>query len=314
MQLQHTVPRFLLKNFAADKKHRVWVFDKHTGKRYHTNIKNVAAERGFYDIPLGDTQVSLEPELARIESRTAPLLQNILDARSLGTATDGPRAVLSFFLAALFVRTKEYRLRFEHLGQSVKTRLQGRGASASLTDTLTDQDQDTKLAGLRGLIGVPALAPHFLNKVWALFQTPHEFLISDNPITLDHRPYGNLGLSVRGIQIYLPLSSTLTLALLCPSVAAPFLRAADQFQLLDHVSPGEADRLLRNPQSTRTFCEGLAAGIAIPLVPENVTRLNSLQVTFSSRFVYSETGDFALVEQMIRDNPRYREGLKPTLD
>ena len=161
MQLQHTVPRFLLKNFAADKKHRVWVFDKHTGKRYRTNIKNVAAERGFYDIPLGGTQVSLEPELARIESRTAPLLQSILDARSLGAVTDGPRSVLSFFLAALFVRTKEYRLRFEHLGQSVKARLEGRGARASLTDTFNDQEKDTRQAGLRGLLSVPELAPHF---------------------------------------------------------------------------------------------------------------------------------------------------------
>jgi hypothetical protein len=74
-----------------------------------------------------------------------------------------------------------------------------------------------------------------------------------------------------------------------------------------------ADRLVRNAKATRNFCEGLAAGIAVPLLADNVTRLNSLQVRFSSRFVYSETGDFSLVEQMIRENPQYREGLKPTL-
>src|SRR6267142_1853992 len=32
--------------------------------------------------------------------------------------------------------------------------------------------------------------------------------------------------------------------------------------------------------------------------------MNSLQVMYSSRFVYSETDDFSLVEQMLRDNRR----------
>jgi hypothetical protein len=42
--------------------------------------------------------------------------------------------------------------------------------------------------------------------------------------------------------------------------------------------------------------------------------VNSLQVMYSSRFVYCETNEFALVEMMIRNNPKYREALRPTLD
>ena len=60
---QHTVPRFLLRGFASDKKHRIWVYDKHTGTRFRTNIKNAAAERGFYDLSSEAGPVSLESSL-----------------------------------------------------------------------------------------------------------------------------------------------------------------------------------------------------------------------------------------------------------
>jgi hypothetical protein len=63
----------------------------------------------------------------------------------------------------------------------------------------------------------------------------------------------------------------------------------------------------------RDFCEGLVKGTAIKLIEDNITMLNSLQVIYSSRFVYCETNYFDLVQRMIKDNPKYREGLKPTI-
>lgn len=44
-----------------------------------------------------------------------------------------------------------------------------------------------------------------------------------------------------------------------------------------------------------------------------VTRINSLQVSFSSRFVYCESDSFELVEEMIRKNEKFRESLKPVI-
>ena len=49
-ELQHYVPRFLLKNFAKGKKPQIFVYDKSNDKQFKTNIKNIAAETGFYDI------------------------------------------------------------------------------------------------------------------------------------------------------------------------------------------------------------------------------------------------------------------------
>jgi len=54
--------------------------------------------------------------------------------------------------------------------------------------------------------------PHFLNKIWFLAKATktHPFMIGDNPVALqnhiDMEPYGNLGLGVKGIEIYFPLS------------------------------------------------------------------------------------------------------------
>lgn len=152
---------------------------------------------------------------------------------------------------------------------------------------------------------------------WVLLETTprNPFFISDNPIGLhndmDFAPYGNLGLAVKGIQIYLPISSTLCLNLLCPTIAEEFIKAYDNLKRLDQVAPGLADSAMKKPVFARTFCDGLVNGTPIRVVEDNVTMINSLQVVHSSRFVYCECNVFELVERMIRDNQKHREGLKP---
>ena len=59
-----------------------------------------------------------------------------------------------------------------------------------------------------------------MDKAWMLLESVPgiPFFTSDNPIALhntnDYWPYGNLGLSVKGIEIYFPISSTLCLNLI----------------------------------------------------------------------------------------------------
>ncbi|MDV5280161.1 DUF4238 domain-containing protein [Leclercia adecarboxylata] len=63
---------------------------------------------------------------------------------------------------------------------------------------------------LRQLVQQMSHIEHLLKKDWYLLETSPErpFYVSDNPVVLknsnDFGPYGNLGLAVRGIQIYLP--------------------------------------------------------------------------------------------------------------
>jgi Protein of unknown function (DUF4238) len=78
-RIQHAVPKFLLKNFTAGKKPQVWVYDKQTQKQFITNIKNIATQRGFYDIKVAQAKFSLEPGLALMEAHCSRVFNKALD-------------------------------------------------------------------------------------------------------------------------------------------------------------------------------------------------------------------------------------------
>ena len=67
-------------------------------------------------------------------------------------------------------------------------------------------------------------ARRLLTKDILLFEAPvgTEFLLGDSPLALHNErefgAYGNLGLAVPGIEVYLPLSPALQLAFWCPSL------------------------------------------------------------------------------------------------
>lgn len=77
---------------------------------------------------------------------------------------------------------------------------------------------------------------HLLSKEWYLLETKpeHPFFVSDNPVVMENSndlgPYGNIGLVVLGIQIYLPLSSMLMLAMYCPSIREKMARDKQSLQ------------------------------------------------------------------------------------
>ncbi len=81
-QLQHYVPRFLLRRFGVGKKKRLHVFDKHTGRRFASAARNLAAERSLYDFEFRGTKLTLEPGLAELESRAARHIERIVKDKS----------------------------------------------------------------------------------------------------------------------------------------------------------------------------------------------------------------------------------------
>jgi hypothetical protein len=316
------VPRFILKNFTKGKKPQLYVYDKSNDNIFKTNIKNIATESGFYDLEIDNNLLTLEPSLADLEGNTAGIVKKLIKAKRLDILDEDNLAILAAFLAVQFVRTKEHRLRFKHLDDLFAKKLKEMGVREENITEIVNVPTDIphgKWIGFRSVINANDFVPHLLNKAWVLFETSRKypFYISDNPITLhnelDHGPYGNLGLAVKGIEIYLPISTTLCIGLLCPSLANKFLETYDKIKLLDQIAPGRFDAEMGNLKFGRAFCEGIAKGIPIKVIEDNVTMLNSLQVMFSSRFVYCETNSFDLIKRMINDNNKYREGLKPTV-
>jgi len=79
---QHYVPKFLLRNFAALEKKRsyeqIWAFDKSNSSIFRANLRNIAAECGFYDIDGDDDLKATESLLSELEGHAALSLRKIV--------------------------------------------------------------------------------------------------------------------------------------------------------------------------------------------------------------------------------------------
>lgn len=58
----------------------------------------------------------------------------------------------------------------------------------------------------------------------------------------------------------------------------------------------------------RNYVVKIRRKIPFDCISENVINLNSLQVSFAERFVYSSTDNFELASEMITDNDKIRKG------
>ena len=80
---QHFVPQFYLRRFADSNEH-LFVYDKRTDKSFPNNVKNIAHESYFYDIPKEWTEPgadlqAFEKALSEIEGVHARILTRTLD-------------------------------------------------------------------------------------------------------------------------------------------------------------------------------------------------------------------------------------------
>lgn len=317
-KVQHYVPQFVLRNFSSGSKPHVFVFDKKREVVFKTNIKNVASENGFYDFEVNGTNLTIEPSLSHLESEISHILRKTVIEESLSNVTKREKEQLSVFLAVQFARAKQTRIRMKQLNDSLEKVIIGIGGDPKKVDGWSPADEeDIKTSAIMGILSAADdYTPYFFDKAWLLFKTsksqPH--YISDNPITLqnmnDFHPFGNLGLAVRGIEIYFPISDTLSLGLYCRSHEELIRDGYKQYLAVKRI--GLID-MVNVEQTTIDGLErlnyGLETGNAIESRTESVINRNSLQVMFSSRFVFSSRDNFDLVREMIETNPRYKEGL-----
>jgi hypothetical protein len=150
------------------------------------------------------------------------------------------------------------------------------------------------------------LSPYLAHKDLLLFHSTesHSLLIGDSPLirtnTLNRSELrGTIGLASPGVEIYLPLSPTLVLGFMCPTIGE-MMRA-----LLNKLRKAEA-----KPASS--YLAALETGASLALEPPNIDFMNSQQVIASERFVYSGSDEFALVREMLESNPLLRKGRRIT--
>lgn len=320
---QHTVPRFLLKHFSSPgkgKRQRLYAFDKAAGRAYATTPDDATVRNTFYNLDNHPQRLSLEPLLGIYEHEAAPVIADLQRHKDIRRLTEGERYKLAVFVAVQRARTFGELERISGMISVLTDKMEAIGSTKeqALEALGLSYEGDTRDIFLRQLVQQVPHIEHLLNKDWYLVETKpeHPFYVSDNPVVLknsnDFGPYGNIGLAVRGIQIYLPLSSTLMLAMHCPSIREQKVREKQDLQNLLARAPHLIPRHM-HPFEMLSHVSRFTDYLLMPLTAEHVTHYNALQVEYAEQYVFCGENDFSLLERMLADDDRYRTGPRFTL-
>lgn len=217
--------------------------------------------------------------LGIIENEAAPVIAGLLRHKDISYLTADDRYKLAVFVAVQRARTFGELERISGMISVMTDKLAAMGATE-------EQAGETKDVFLRQLVLQMPHIDHLLNKDWYLLETrpEHPFYVSDNPVVLknsnDFGPYGNIGLAVRGIEIYLPLSSTLMLAMYCPSIREEKVRQKQDLQTLLARAPHLIPRHMR-PFETLEHISRFTDYLLMPLTEKHVMHYNALQVEYA---------------------------------
>jgi len=304
----HYVPQFLLRNFATEERESLFAFDKLQECQFAVAVNDAAAEKGYNTFETSDGIGCAEEILTAIETRVSDIIHSMVKNRQLPKVSQTDKKALAELAVSQILRSKNYRAIFEQTGEVLRKLAELQGTPefkkwvgdpnpAKEKRTLLE-DFDKKIADF---------LPYMLDKDLALFSAPEEapLLIGDSPVIRTNTMntselVGTQGLACVGVEIYLPLSPTLVLGFMCPSINGVTRE-------LIYRLGNQADTFSISYQSALHF------GRPVPLQRPNVDFMNSHQVLSAERFVYSQSGDFQLVKKMIEDDPARKAGARVTI-
>jgi len=316
-QLQHYVPRFLLRRFGSGKKEWLHVFDKHKDVTFISVASKLAAKNNFYDFVFMGESMSVEAILSRVEKKASEHIERIVKNHQLNINDPEERGELAAFFAIQMVRTPAVHATYGEIFNRMETWLRANGAPQEFfaPDHAVGKGENAERAMMaRNILNAPKnYGPALIDKDWLLMQTDnkHPYLIGDHPLTkhnmVEQKGRGNLGIAVEGIELYFPLSPVLALAIWCPSHHQMLTDSIQNFERLTETFI--SDRNLVNAKiEALAILEAIQSGKPLRSKPENVEFFNSLQVANAERFVFSSNDDFSIVQEMIRANPELRHG------
>ena len=315
-EIQHYVPKFILRKFCGGKKPQLWVYDKHQDRSFKANVSRIAAESSFYDFEFGDIPVSLEQSLGELEAKVAPIFKEIDRAGNIAFLDDEEKAVLSYYFSVQLVRTKRHREQYRDVHDALSEFLARTGDDISQIEGYEAPTEDSlKESGIRAIANAHEFVPYFLDKSWVLMRARKgkPFITSDHPICMqnmiDHGLRGNLGLRVRGIEIYFSISTKWCLSMLCPTYEKEIIDGYQRYKRMTMAGALPSDLTLE-PFELEELVAGFREGAGVRTKDESILNINSLHVRNSHRFIFSSTNDFAMVKDILSEYPDLKSGAK----
>ena len=287
------------------------MFDKQSGREFPSAPRNVANEGKFYDFKIKGKPHSLDPAIGRLEDKVGADIYSIIATRTLPSDPE-TRIRLASFVALQKLRTDSQRQQYMHLFELLEGTLKERqapNAAPFFTQPTAEELHAETITIIPELSRVTA--QHILAKSWMLFGTSHRdpFYISDNPVTMhntlnQHPLMGGAGLALLGVEIYLPISDTLCMGFLCPSIEA-WLR--ESLKRTEMAAPSQSIDYVRS------MVDAFDGNRVHMLDPVNVMHQNSLQVDNAEKQVYSRIQEFSVAKEMIALDPKFKSGQRYTM-
>lgn len=333
----HYVPKFILRNFLTEhSKEQVSVYDKHTNRTFKTSIRNIMAENRFNEFSFDDSWIaSFEPVACGAEDILLPHYRQVLAERKLNH-DPMQKAALAFLIAFQFLRTRAQRDRWKDVEQMIVQKVESMGGrmqdvkgweSWKISDC-NDNKRDHLLSMRDNIAEFSAIVAQ-KDFIIAESKKGTKFYISDNPVVLRNSrnlgPYGNIGLAVPGIEIYLPLSADLMLCAWCPSllegmrrehVDGKFLRRNEIVQNLrrGRITFPQIEPIRQKIQESESvmdeFFSSIDNGVPISSTVENMQFYNSLQVIWATRYVVCPNDTYEIARTVNNESPQFRDGVR----
>lgn len=306
---QHIVPQFILEKFCFNNKRQVYAYDKIRDNSFPVNIRNVASGRDFYTVKFQGEDLSLEESLTNIESKCAPIIAQIIKDKSLKSITHERMICIDYFVALQLVRTRKLQDMMRVFDQEIQDLIIKMGGDPNKSNNYSPlKEENLKALTFQQILKMlPQYTEMMSSKHMVLYETTEEipFITSDAPVTLhndnDYGPRSGLGLMVRGIQIYFPISTTLCIGYHCDSIYQSFKKSYEQTVYMLNTDPWTLKHLAPGPSRFFEIYHAYTQGSTIKMDQENVNLQNYLQLFHSSQQIYSKTDNFEFV-QLAKEN------------
>jgi hypothetical protein len=322
-EVQHYVPRVILKNFVFKNRH-VYVFDKLHSNEFSTEIKNIMSESNFYNKPDQNDKNTPELHLSILESKVSKPIQQLIEKENLTCLSEDDKSWIAAFMLAQLSRTKGNRTMINQIHDDLLSSILSQINEDIELPKLSPEDIQS--LSLENMLTHLNFIDMLLQYDWCLIRTTNEnpFLIGDDPVVRDWEEtnsfYGGGGLTSKGLQLFLPLSSNLILEIMCPTVRSKYkddlektkqlLNILNPTILLGNISEIRRNSLIKDRDKVISLLKSLenllTETIAMVAPLELVKRLNAMQVRNAERFIVSKNNNFNLAKEMIEKDCNYK--------
>ena len=228
----------------------------------------------------------LEDDFASLEKDVSYYINNIVRAKKYKALNNlKQRSKLALFMAAQLIRTLERRQLVELQLKELKNHLTETGVMNDTLNSYFDeflQDDSIKESHLKLIQEMlPFLVEHLFFNKWVLLtnKTNVNFLTSDNPIVMYNAHYP-AGLDQEYNYTFFPLSSKVCTCLLYPTNYKNFKEKVQYSgdEIWNNILKAEAYKITNEKE---------------------VDCINALQAKYSTRHIFSLSGDFDKIKKLI---------------